>query len=98
MGPYSLHYDPSVAHDLKRLDKARARKILKAVQKKLTQAPMEYGKALRRDLKGFWRLRVDDDRVIYEINSKRKIVTIWFIGPRRDDEVYLDFLKKLKQG
>lgn len=93
---YRLRYDPHVFRDLKKLDRSSQAKILKQIQKKLVHAPDDFGKPLRHELKGYWRLRVDDYRVIYEINRKTEEVTIWMVGQRKDDLVYLEFLKRMK--
>ena len=37
---------------------------------------------LKGDLKGLWRLRVGEYRVIYEIDDKQHVVTVGAIGPR----------------
>lgn len=68
---------PEIAHDIKG-------RIRKAIEVKLTSAPEEFGEPLRRTLKGYWKLRVGDWRVIYKVEAKTVIVLR--IGHRR--EVY----------
>lgn len=85
---YEIRYDPAVASDLKKIDQSWQTRILKQIKKKLSSAPSEYGKPLRQALKGYWRLRVGDHRIIYEIDPKREMVTVWLIDKRRDDQVY----------
>lgn len=93
---YEIRYHPEVAHrDLKKLDPPVANKILKQIEKKLVSAPQEYGKPLRHALKGYWHLRVEEYRIIYEIDPRKTVVTIWLIDKRRDDEVYIEFLKRM---
>ncbi len=48
------------------------------------RAPQEFGEPLRRTLKGYWKLRVGDYRVIYKVIETT--VLILRIGHRR--EVY----------
>lgn len=94
---FEIRYHPDVIHqDLKKVDPSLQKKILRHILKKLTTAPHEYGKPLQYDLKGYWRLRIDDFRAIYEIDGPKKGVTVWLVGPRRDDEVYIEFLKRLR--
>lgn len=93
---YEVLYDPGVLQDLKKLHSSQHQKILKQIHKKLPHSPQDYGRPLRHDLKGCWRLRVGDYRVIYEIRRQAKQVVIWLINQRKDDEVYIEFLKKLK--
>lgn len=94
-----IRYHPDVVRrDLKKLDPPVQRKILAQVQKKLSAAPEEYGRPLRYALKGYWRLRVEDYRVVYEIDLKKPLVTVWLIDQRKDDQVYIEFLKRLGHG
>ncbi len=51
----------------------------------------ESGEKLRHS--DFWRLRIDDCRAIYEIESKNERIIILFIGHRR--EVYDNFSRLL---
>jgi mRNA-degrading endonuclease RelE of RelBE toxin-antitoxin system len=43
---------------------------------------------LRGELKGFWKLRVGQFRVIYEVQEDEVVVSIVVVGFRRDEEVY----------
>ena len=93
---FAIQYHPDVIRrDLKKIDPHLQRRILNQIQKKLTVAPQEYGKPLQYVLKGYWRLRIEDYRVVYEINSKKETVTIWLVDQRKDDMVYIEFLKRL---
>lgn len=49
---------------------------------------IEFGKPLQYSLKGLRRLRVEDYRIIYQINIETKIVLVVKIGHRK--EVYKD--------
>lgn len=78
-------YHPLVArHDIPRLDRNAAKRIRKAIEEKLVSHPEIYGLPLRGTLKQYWKLRVDDYRVVYGIKSK--IVFIFVIANRK--EVY----------
>jgi mRNA-degrading endonuclease RelE of RelBE toxin-antitoxin system len=48
----------------------------------------EHGKPLTGLLKGWFRHRVGDVRVVYEIDKAAHVVVIVAIGRRRDSEVY----------
>jgi addiction module RelE/StbE family toxin len=85
---YSIQYLDSVKDDLKGLSKSTKDKLKKAIEKKLMINPIEFGKPLQYSLKGLRRLRVEDYRVIYQINLESKIVLIVKIGHRK--EVYND--------
>lgn len=82
---YTLRYHPSVKdEDVPRLDKAVAARIRKAIETKLLTAPEKYGLPLRRTLKGYWKLRAGDYRIVFRI--KRKEILILGILHRK--EVY----------
>ena len=82
---FELRYHPDVEEkDLPKISGGVKPKIRKAIEAKLARAPERFGEPLRRTLKGYWKLRVEDYRVIYKIQGKS--VTIFRIGHRR--EVY----------
>jgi mRNA interferase RelE/StbE len=56
--------------------------IRKAICDKLTVDPRAFGKPLAGSLKGHYRLRVGDYRVIYRVNDD--VVTVVAIGHMRD--------------
>ena len=57
-------------------------RIRKTIETKLAYAPQNFGEPLRRSLKGYWKLRVGDWRVIYKVEGKS--VVILRIGHRRE--------------
>ena len=75
---YKIFYHHFVVHeDIPKLPKIWRNKIRAAVEKRLTTNPDLYGKPLRRSLKGFYKLRVGDYRVIFRIEkNKVKILAI----------------------
>ena len=83
--PFEILYHPDVARkDLPKISHDIKQKIKNSIETKLALAPEEFGEPLRRTLKGYWKLRVGDYRVIYKISGKTVIV--FRIGHRR--EVY----------
>ncbi|NCN43161.1 MAG: type II toxin-antitoxin system mRNA interferase toxin, RelE/StbE family [Piscirickettsiaceae bacterium CG_4_9_14_3_um_filter_43_564] len=83
---YQLVFDDKVIKDLKKIDKSWQRKILNAIQTKLTTNPYA-GKKLVGDLSPFYRLRVGDYRVIYEVVEQTIVINIIRMRHRKD--VYL---------
>jgi mRNA interferase RelE/StbE len=71
--------------------------ILKAINRKLSLDPEAYGKPLTGEFKGYWRLRVDDCRVIYRIVKDNILVIVVKIGVRKDDQVYHELTGRLKK-
>ena len=80
---FELVYHPDVfKKDLPRISHDVKQRIRKAIEVKLTSAPEEFGEPLRRTLKGYWKLRVGDYRVIYKVEGKTVIVLR--MGHRRE--------------
>jgi len=86
-----------LSEDFKAIAHADRKVILKTIHKKLTIAPQEYGKPLLGELKGYWRLRVGDYRVIYKIKEDTVEILVIKVGIRRDDEVYRRLIPRLKK-
>jgi len=65
---FKLRYHPDVkTSDIPRLDQRARKRIRKALEERLMTAPHEYGLPLRKNLKGYWKLRVGDYRVVFRI-------------------------------
>lgn len=71
---------------LLRLDRAAQQRILRYLNRRIAMSenPRRFGKALTGDMKGYWRYRVDDYRVICEIVDREITVYIIHVGNRRD--------------
>ena len=86
---YIIEYlDSVVNNDIPALSLDIRKEIKKAIEKKLTVDPVNYGKPLQYSLKGHRRLRVGDYRVIYRIENEKKIVLVTAISHRKN--VYAD--------
>lgn len=80
---FEIFYHPDVAEkDLPKISVDQKQRIRKTIEQKLTQFPHEFGIPLRHTLKGYWKLRVGDWRVIYKIEGPK--VIIFRIGHRRE--------------
>ena len=77
-----------LTEDLSVLTPVEQSVILKAVNRKLSLDPEAYGKPLTGEYKGYWRLRVEDHRVVYRIVKDQVLVLVVKIGVRKDDKVY----------
>lgn len=72
-----LYHHLVAKEDIPRLSLFWKEKIRSAIENKLTIKPEVFGKPLRRSLKGYWKLRVGDYRIIYRIEKiKVKIFII----------------------
>lgn len=94
---WRVEFHPRVLdEDLPALDREGRRQVLKAIRKKLTAAPDSYGEPLRKELFGYWKIRVWEYRVIYRIHQGTVTVFVLKIGMRRDSEVYRRMLTRLQ--
>ena len=92
MGAYQIIYSNIVAdEDIPRLGKAESESIEQAINTKLTKAPEDFGKPLRRPYQGYWTLRQGNYRIIYSVT--RQLVRVVAILPR--DRAYTELLKRL---
>jgi mRNA interferase RelE/StbE len=65
---YKLIYHPDVKKtDLPKIDNQNKTMIKRAIEERLAVQPEAYGKPLQRSLKGYWKLRVGDFRVVFKI-------------------------------
>jgi len=87
---YGVFLHPKAAEYLKRLDSS-LRSRIRGRLRELEGSPRDRGQRLK--YSSFYRLRVGDYRVIYEVDEERKRVIVLFIGHRR--KVYDDFSKVL---
>lgn len=80
---YHLVYHPAVAdEDLPRIPGNVTSRIARAIENRLTREPERYGVPLHKTLKGFWKLRVGDSRIVYRVVGTE--IRILAIRHRRD--------------
>ena len=81
--PHRLIYHPAVLNeDLASIPRNLHARIQKALEQRLTTEPTLYGESLRHHLKGYWKLRVGDYRVVYQIVGQE--VWVYRINHRKD--------------
>lgn len=91
--PYRLLYSQTCWRQIKSLH-PETKPIIKAQMEKLKENPY-LGKALEKDLSGYYSLRTRKFRVIYKIDHQKQIVQIHHVGPRKDVyELFRDLLAK----
>ncbi len=81
--------------DLPAMDSSLQKQILKTIRKKLTTDPESFGRPLRGEFSGYWKLKVADYRVIYSLHKERVIVKVIKIGPRRNFEIYEELIRRI---
>jgi mRNA interferase RelE/StbE len=57
--------------------------VFRAIDAKLTAAPMQFGAPLAGNLADFRKLRVGDDRVVYQVGERTVVVHLLRLGQRR---------------
>jgi mRNA interferase RelE/StbE len=73
--PFSVIYHPEVKRqDIPKLNADVRERIRKAIETRLMVAPHEYGEPLRKTLKGYWKLRVGDYRVVFRVDADEILI------------------------
>ncbi len=68
---YAVLIDELVLQDdFKGIELHHQRRIIKTIRERLSTEPDRYGEPLRGELKGYWKLRVGEFRVICEIREE----------------------------
>lgn len=77
---YEIIFRNPAKNFLKKIDKKSQKKILEKIEK-LKNNP-RIGKPLTGNLRGFWRLRQDNYRIVYKIKDQELIIYIMNMGSR----------------
>ena len=83
---WKIEYADTALKQLKKLDKQTARRILDFMNERIADStnPRSTGKALAGEMKGLWRYRSGDFRIICDIQDEILHVLVLQIGNRRD--------------
>lgn len=88
---HNVRFRDVARDDLEGLSEDVQRRVLRAIEDRLTTEPAKYGVRLRRSLAGLWKLRVGDYRIVFELSDNN--VTIWAVRHRKD--VYREVERRL---
>ncbi len=89
---FALKYHPDVKSiDLPLINEKLKNRIKTAIETRLMTAPHQYGEPLRKTLKGYWKLRVGDYRIVFKISKNE----VWILGIIHRKEVYERIEKRL---
>ena len=85
---WRVEFQDSAARELQKLGYEARGLILAYLRRRIATAesPRRFGHALTGDLKGLWRYRVGDYRIVASIEDDRLVVLVVTVGHRR--EVY----------
>ena len=91
---FKIQYHPDIKSvDLPKIDTRTKSTIKRAIEQRLATQPEIFGNPLRRTLKGYWKLRVGDYRIVFDISGET--VRILAIIHRKD--VYQKAEKRVKR-
>ncbi len=77
--------------DLPKIDSKNKEIIKRAIENRLITHPEIYGKPLTRTLKGYWKLRVGDYRIVFKISGDE----IHIFGIIHRKEIYQQVKKRI---
>ena len=85
---YKVIIRQKAERQLNKLDDSMKLKIMRYIKQNLnnTDNPKKFGKALRYNLKGFWRYRVENYRIIAKIEEDKLVILIVQVDKR--DKIY----------
>lgn len=83
---YKVEFSEQGKKDLKKLDISIQKIILKWIKKNLLECenPRVHGKSLVGNLRGYWRYRVGNYRILCDIQDEKITILVLEIGHRRD--------------
>ncbi len=90
---YTVIFRDIVFEDLESMPVNMRKRIINAIEKRLTTHPSQYGLKLRQALANLWKIRVGDYRVVYEIVNTK--IIIWAILNRKN--VYTEVTRRWLQ-
>jgi mRNA interferase RelE/StbE len=89
---FELRYHPDVRDvDIPKLNETLKKRIKKAIEERLSISPPQYGEPLRKTLKGYWKLRVGDYRVVYKVEGNE----VWIFAIINRKDVYTKVIKRI---
>ncbi len=90
---YKLKYHQAVKKsDLPKIDAKNRKMIKRAIEERLVRHPEIYGKPLQRTLKGYWKFRGGDYRIVFKVSS----ANILLFGIIHRKEVYSLVKKRIE--
>jgi mRNA interferase RelE/StbE len=83
MASFDIDWKGSSEHDLRRIDRQYIPRILDVIES-LAENPFPVQSKKLRGSEASHRIRVGDYRVIYQIDTKQKTITIYHVRHRKD--------------
>ena len=90
---FTVKYHPDARDvDLPRINAKMRQRIRRAIESRLMTAPQEYGMPLRKSLRGYWKLRVGDYRIVFKIEQG----VVYVLGIRHRKNIYDDVTMRIR--
>ena len=82
---WEINWTDEARKQLRKLDKPVQKKILNYLSERVLQAdhPTAFGKPLQHNKYGLWRYRVEDTRVICQIQDGELVILVVAVGDRK---------------
>lgn len=82
---YALRYHQRVAdRDVRKIPAVTRTRIARAIETRLSTTPEQYAVPLAGTLRGYWKLRVGDYRVVFRVSAD----AVWILAILHRREVY----------
>jgi mRNA interferase RelE/StbE len=83
---WTVEWDDTARRELRKLDRTAQGNILNYFRERIMvdDDPRRFGKALRHELKGLWRYRIGDYRVVCQIQDEQLTVLALAVGHRQN--------------
>ncbi|MCG2721463.1 MAG: type II toxin-antitoxin system RelE/ParE family toxin [Thermodesulfovibrionales bacterium] len=89
---FELRYHPDFRDvDIPQLNETLKKRIRKAIEERLSLSPHKYGEPLRKTLRGYWKLRVGDYRVVYKVKGNE----VWIFAVINRKDVYKKIITRI---
>jgi len=82
---WRIEWEEKAVKELKKLDAQVQRTVVRFLREKIATEddPRRFGDPLTKDLKGLWKYRIGDYRIICSIENKKVVVLVVRVGHRR---------------
>ncbi len=83
---WNVEWDDHARKELRKLDKKLQKDILRYLRERIATRddPRRFGKPLLYNKHGLWRYRLQNVRIICQINDKELLVLVVAVGQRKD--------------